>query len=367
MEDSGLFMQWAVSTLQHEHPAAAVDADDRGDGEAMFPSLQALREASHAAEMVEELIADADLANSWSSGDGDITDGSSGSNNIAPPAAMDHGVWPPSPNSASARRAPSRGGGGANQPPVSWNFRAATAQPGRDGVVEVAAAPRCPPNPVYGSPPMRRAGLKSSGFMSAPYAQDHIMAERKRREKINQRFIELSTVIPGLKKMDKATILSDATKYVKELQEKLKDLEAGGSRNGRNIETVVLVKKPCLHSAAAPDDDGGSPLSSASSCTTGRKSLPEIEARFSEKSVMVRVHCENGKGVAVKVLAEFEELHLSIVHANVMPFSPCTLIITITAKVEDGLTVTVEEIVNRLNSVFLHQHSSCNCSEETGH
>jgi len=37
--------------------------------------------------------------------------------------------------------------------------------------------------------------------MSAPYAQDHIIAERKRREKINQRFIELSTVIPGLKKV----------------------------------------------------------------------------------------------------------------------------------------------------------------------
>ncbi|KAL6893632.1 hypothetical protein ACP4OV_007730 [Aristida adscensionis] len=371
MEDSSLFMQWAVNTLQqqeHPAPAAAVDVDDRG--EAMFPSLQALREASHVAEMVDELIADADPANSWSSGDGDITDGSSGSNNIAPPAAMDHDVWPPSPNSASAGRAPSRGSSGSgsnrNQPPVSWNFGAATAaHAGRDGVPEVAAARR-PTDMVYGgSPPRRRAGLKSSGSMSAPYAQDHIIAERKRREKINQRFIELSTVIPGLKKMDKATILTDATKHVKELQEKLKDLEAGRS-NGRSVDTVVLVKRPCLQHAAVPDDDGSSLSSAASSERTGRKSLPETEARFSEKSVMVRVHCKNGKGVAVKVLAEVEELHLSIIHANVMPFSACTLIITITAKVEDGLTVTAEEIVSRLNSVFLHHHGSCNSSEETG-
>ena len=36
---------------------------------------------------------------------------------------------------------------------------------------------------------------------SAPYAQDHIMAERKHREKINKRVIELSTVIPCLKKV----------------------------------------------------------------------------------------------------------------------------------------------------------------------
>ena len=134
--------------------------------------------------------------------------------------------------------------------------------------------------------------------------------------------------------MDKATILSDATKYVKELQEKLRDLEAGGS-NGRSIvETVVLVKRPCRHDAAKPDEDG-SPLSasSAAPAAAARKQLPEIEARFSDKSVMVRINCEDGKGVVVKVLTEVEELRLSITHANVMPFPAGTLIITITAKV----------------------------------
>jgi hypothetical protein len=35
--------------------------------------------------------------------------------------------------------------------------------------------------------------------------QDHILAERKLREKLNQRFIALSKIVPGLKKMDKAS------------------------------------------------------------------------------------------------------------------------------------------------------------------
>jgi hypothetical protein len=43
--------------------------------------------------------------------------------------------------------------------------------------------------------------------------------------------------------MDKATILSDATRYVKELQEKLKDVEAGGS-SGRSIETHASMPRP---------------------------------------------------------------------------------------------------------------------------
>ncbi|TVU45760.1 hypothetical protein EJB05_05259, partial [Eragrostis curvula] len=333
MEESSMFMQWAMNTLHHEQPAPAAVDDDCG--EATFPSLQALREASHAAEMVQELIRDDHPTNSWSSGDGDTTDGSSSGNNLRPPSVMDHDVWPASPNSAR-RPVLSRSSGGAagTNPPVSWNFSAASSQPGGDGgMLPETAASRgggLPDLVQYGSPPTRRGGLKSPGSMATPYAQDHIIAERKRREKINQRFIELSTVIPGLKKMDKATILSDATRYVKELQEKLKDMEAG-SGNGRSIETVVVVKRPCLHGAAAPDEDG-SPLS-ASSCTpAASKQLPEIEARFSDKSVMVRIHCENGKSVAVKVLTEVEELHLGIVHAIVMPFSACTLIITITAK-----------------------------------
>ncbi|CAL4926603.1 unnamed protein product [Urochloa decumbens] len=233
--------------------------------------------------------------------------------------------------------------------------------------MEAPAAACGLPDLMHGPPPARRAGgFRSVGSMSASYAQDHIIAERKRREKINQRFIELSTVIPGLKKMDKATILSDATSYVKELQEKVKDLEAGGSSGRSVVETrLVLVKRPYLHGTAAMDD-GGSPLPASPGTPTATNGLPEIEVRFSEKSVMVRIHCENTKGVVVKVLAEMEDLQLTIIHANVMLFSVCTLIIAVTAEVEEGFTITKEEIIDRLDSALLNQHSSCNSTEEAG-
>ncbi|PUZ63941.1 hypothetical protein GQ55_3G106100 [Panicum hallii var. hallii] len=343
MEDSSMFMQWAMDTLLNEHPEPAIIGDGCGDGEATFPSLQALRDASHAVEMVRELMADEahDAANSWSSGDGDITDGS-GTTVRAPAAARDdnHGSWPQS--QCSFRRAPPPSSN-TKLPLVSWNFVTGSAQPGSGGMVEEGAAPRSLPEPAHVSPPpTRRASLRSLGAASsASYAPDHIIAERKRREKINKRLIELSTVIPGLKKMDKATILSDAAKYVKELQQRLKALEeeaAAAGSNARSNETVVRVKKPCNAAAAAADENGSLSSMSASSGppATGKPALPEIQARFSEKSAMVRIHCGSGKGVAVTVLAEVEDLGLSIVHANVMPFSACTVIITITAKFVSG-------------------------------
>jgi hypothetical protein len=90
---------------------------------------------------------------------------------------------------------------------------------------------------------------------------------------------------------------------------------------------VVLVKKACV---VARGDDESFPEGSFSAPT--RSPLPEIEAKLSENNVMVRIHCENGKGLVVRVLAVAEELHLRIVHSNVMPFTASTVIITIMAK-----------------------------------
>jgi Helix-loop-helix DNA-binding domain len=48
----------------------------------------------------------------------------------------------------------------------------------------------------------RQQGLKNVNKGLVPlHAQDHIIAERKRREKLNQRFVELSSIIPSLKKV----------------------------------------------------------------------------------------------------------------------------------------------------------------------
>lgn len=170
-----------------------------------------------------------------------------------------------------------------------------------------------------------KAPLKTGG-----QARDHILAERKRREKLSQRFIALSAMLPGLKKMDKATILGDAIKFVKQLQEKLTSLE----EQATSTRSVVVVKSSEKESPNVEMLD---------ECQQ-----QDIEVRVIGKNVLIRLHCEKIKGVLVKALAELENLHLIVVNANILSFSDKAFDLTFSMQMEEGCDVTTDVIAKAL-------------------
>ncbi|XP_019169484.1 PREDICTED: transcription factor bHLH18-like [Ipomoea nil] len=175
-------------------------------------------------------------------------------------------------------------------------------------------------------------------------AQDHIIAERKRREKLSQRFIALSALVPGLKKMDKASVLGDAIKHLKQLQERVKMLEEQTRKKSAH-QSVVFVKK---YEVLADAENS----SSDENLSGVDEPLPEIEVRISDKDVLVRVHCEKSKGVVDKTVAELENLHLSVTNSTAMSFGNSALDITIIAQMDEKFPMTVKDIVMNLRSAL---------------
>lgn len=55
---------------------------------------------------------------------------------------------------------------------------------------------------------------------------NHVLAERKRREKLNERFMMLGSLVPSNGKLDKVSILDGAIDYLKELERRVEELES---------------------------------------------------------------------------------------------------------------------------------------------
>ncbi|KAG6604087.1 transcription factor bHLH19-like [Cucurbita moschata] len=201
--------------------------------------------------------------------------------------------------------------------------------------------PNC--SPKYDGVGMKR-GASAMNYRTALVAQDHVIAERKRREKLSQRFVALSALIPHLKKMDKASILGDAITYIKDLQDRLKvaDEEAAKSR----VESVVFVNRSEDVSAVVEDD-------SSEENSSSDRAIPEIEARVSGKDVLLKIHGKKCKGCLSNILNHIEELNLTVLNSSALPFGNFRIDITIIAQMGDGFSMTVKELVQKLRQACL--------------
>ncbi|KAK9129745.1 hypothetical protein Sjap_010232 [Stephania japonica] len=193
-------------------------------------------------------------------------------------------------------------------------------------------------------------GIANNNIKPPHASQDHIIAERKRREKLSQCFIALSAIVPNLKKMDKASVLGDAIKYMKQLQEKVDTLEDKLAKKSTVVESAIFVKKSLLildesknngsiHNSSNKDDD------ESNNVDHWQQPLPEIEVRVCGKNVLIRIHCDKNKCVLVNALSLLEDnLKLTVTNSNLMPFADSSLHITIVAQMEEENCLTVKDL-----------------------
>ncbi|KAF7826655.1 transcription factor bHLH18-like [Senna tora] len=196
----------------------------------------------------------------------------------------------------------------------------------------------------------------------------HIMAERKRRQNLTQKFIALSATIPGLKKIDKASVLCEAINYVKQLQERVRELEKINTEKTTTKRSSITSSSSHHHHSEVCTSKGG-----ATTTTTTNKcnnqaancdqvsALPEMEARVLGKQVLIRIHCDvRQNDIMLNVMALLPRIHLSLLSCTLLPFGNSASTITITAQMEEEYCLTPNDLLNHLNQHHLfndsHQH-----------
>lgn len=170
--------------------------------------------------------------------------------------------------------------------------------------------------------------------------QHHIIAERKRREKLSQKFVALSAILPGLKKVDKASILEQAIKHVQELKEKVQLLEKEKNSRPSQEEAVMFVTKSKLE------------MEEENSNNNIDRDFPgDIEVRFSDNNVLIRISCARRKAFVLNIHNEIEKLHLTIVQSCMMPFGEQAIDITLVAKMDESFCMTLKDLAKHVQMV----------------
>lgn len=131
--------------------------------------------------------------------------------------------------------------------------------------------------------------------------------------------------------MDKASVLGDAIKYMKQLQTRLHTLEAQAEDNKKTGSAIQVKRSVIFSTDNNHDDDDDS--------NSNNQTLPEIEVRVSRKDVLIKIQCDkqNGRASTSTVLGKLETLNLTVQSSNLLPFGNNIVDLTIVAKVHKYL------------------------------
>lgn len=170
-----------------------------------------------------------------------------------------------------------------------------------------------------------------------PFGQEmvinHVEAERQRRDKLNQLFYTLRSVVPNVSRMDKASLLSDAVSYISELKAKIEDLEA---KLRVESQKVPKINSPMFDGQSASTATTSNRTRFSSGNIVGVESM-EVDVKILETEAMIRVQCRDINYPAARLLDALRGLEFHIHHLSVSSVKEIMLQDVI-IRVPDGVT-----------------------------
>ncbi|CAH8374865.1 unnamed protein product [Eruca vesicaria subsp. sativa] len=189
----------------------------------------------------------------------------------------------------------------------------------------------------------------------------NLMAERRRRKKLNDRLYALRSLVPRITKLDRASILGDAINYVKELQNEAKELqdeleENSETEDGSNRQqgemslngTVVTGFQQGLscNQNVVPNLKQDADLENSND--KGQEMEPQVDvAQLDGREFFVKVICEYKPGGFTNLMEALDSLGLEVTNANTTRFLS---LVSNVFKVEknDSAMVPAEHVRNSL-------------------
>ncbi|XP_011079838.1 truncated basic helix-loop-helix protein A [Sesamum indicum] len=210
---------------------------------------------------------------------------------------------------------------------------------------------------------------------------NHVLAERRRREKLNERFIILRSLVPFVTKMDKASILGDTIEYVKQLRKRIQELEAPlrqmeAERNSTNYKkqnysnlkeqrssaggSLGREKRKMMRIVEDGERGGGggggakSKVVESPSRTVGEE-VVQVEVSIIESDALVEIQCLHKEGLLLDVMRVLRGLRIEVTTVQ-SSISNGVFAAEFRAKVREnvnGRKANIMEVKRSINQVIL--------------
>ncbi|XP_077242057.1 transcription factor ABORTED MICROSPORES-like [Tasmannia lanceolata] len=168
------------------------------------------------------------------------------------------------------------------------------------------------------------------------YKSKNLIAERNRRTKLNNRLLALRALVPNITKMSKAKILDDAFDYVKELQNQVEKLQQElleiSDEDGDHQETDKSTIKKEVTKSTISQGRG-----------MEERKVEVVVSPINASKLVMKVLCENRRGVLVKLLEAISDLGLEVTNINVTTFEDF-LLSMIWAEGKDAKMIQIEHV-----------------------
>ncbi|XP_066348580.1 anthocyanin regulatory R-S protein-like [Miscanthus floridulus] len=143
--------------------------------------------------------------------------------------------------------------------------------------------------------------------------KNHVMSEPKRREKLNDMFLILKSLVPSIQKVDKVSILAETIAYLKELQRRVQELESKRptTTRPRGIGNESVRKKLSAGSKRKSPEFGGD-VEKEHPWVFPKDGTSNVTVTVSDRDVLLEVQCRWEELLMTRVFDAIKSLHLDV-------------------------------------------------------